>query len=253
MAEARPIQIRLRGVSKSFGEKRVLAGLDLDVHEGESLVVIGGSGTGKSVLLKHMIGLLAPDSGSVEVDGVLLSDLGYREITAFRRRFGMSFQEGALFDSMTVWENVAFPLRRAGWQRERIAARVAECLDLVHLDGAERKLPAQLSGGMRRRVGFARAIALEPRILLFDEPTTGLDPVIKAVIDGVIIDLRRSLGSTTVTISHDMKSTFRIADRVGMLHEGKIIAIGTPDEIRASPDGRVQQFIEGRADGPLSD
>ncbi|HSM52050.1 MAG TPA: ABC transporter ATP-binding protein [Thermoanaerobaculia bacterium] len=253
MAEARPVQIRLRGLGKSFGGKRVLAGLDLDVHEGESLVVIGGSGTGKSVLLKHMIGLLAPDSGTVEVDGVRLSDLGYREITSFRRRFGMSFQEGALFDSMTVWENVAFPLRRAGWPRERIAARVAECLRLVHLDGAERKLPAQLSGGMRRRAGFARAIALEPRILLFDEPTTGLDPVIKAVIDGVIIDLRRSLGSTTVTISHDMKSTFRIADRVGMLHDGKIIAIGTPDEIRACSDERVQQFIEGRAEGPLSD
>lgn len=247
------VQIRLRGVTKSFGDRRVLDGLDLDVHEGESLVVIGGSGTGKSVLLKHIIGLLAPDSGTVEVDGVRINELDYRQMPEFRRRFGMAFQEGALFDSMSVWENVAFPLRRARWERERIAARVAECLEMVHLEGAERKMPAQLSGGMRRRVGFARAIALGPRILLFDEPTTGLDPVIKAVIDQVIVDVRTRLGSTTVTISHDMKSTFRIADRIGMLYQGHIIAIGTPDEIRGCADPRVQQFIEGRADGPLSD
>ena len=253
MASSGKVQIRLRGVTKSFGERCVLDGLDLDVHEGESLVVIGGSGSGKSVLIKHVIGLLAPDAGSVEVDGVRIHDLDYRQLPEFRRRFGMAFQEGALFDSMSVWENVAFPLQRAKWERRRIAARVAECLEMVHLEGAEKKMPAQLSGGMRRRVGFARAIALGPRILLFDEPTTGLDPVIKAVIDQVIVDLRTRLGSTTVTISHDMKSTFRIADRVGMLYQGRIIAIGTPDEIRASPDPCVQQFIEGRADGPLSD
>ncbi len=253
MPTNRPVQIRLRGVTKSFGDKRVLDELDLDVREGESLVVIGGSGSGKSVLVKHMIALLRPDAGTVEVDGVAIGELGEREITEFRRRFGMAFQEGALFDSMSVWDNVAFPLRRARWTRDRMEARVEECLRLVHLDGAERKMPAQLSGGMRRRVGFARAIALEPKVLLFDEPTTGLDPVIKAVIDEVILDLKREMGSTTVTISHDMRSTFRIADRVGMLYQGKIIAIGTPDEIRASPDPRVQQFIEGRAEGPLTD
>jgi phospholipid/cholesterol/gamma-HCH transport system ATP-binding protein len=252
MASERPVAVRLRGVTKTFSGRRVLDGLDLDVFDGESLVIIGGSGTGKSVLLKHVIGLLTPDAGTVEVDGVRIHELGEREITQFRRRFGMAFQEGALFDSMTVWENVAFPLRRANWERERIHTRVEECLKLVHLEGAEKKMPGQLSGGMRRRVGFARAIALEPRILLFDEPTTGLDPVIKAVIDEVIVDLKRELGSTTMTISHDMKSTFRIADRIGMLYQGRIIALGTPDEIRASPDPRVQQFIEGRAEGPLA-
>jgi len=253
MADARPVQVRLRGVTKEFSGRKVLDELDLEVYEGESLVVIGGSGTGKSVLLKHIIGLLKPDAGTVEVDGVKINDLGYQEITGFRRRFGMAFQEGALFDSMTVAENVAFPLRRAKWTGDRIAARVTQCLDLVHLEAAEQKMPAELSGGMRRRAGFARAIALEPRILLFDEPTTGLDPVIKAVIDEVIMNLRRSLGSTTITISHDMKSTFHIADRVGMLYHGKIIALGTPDDIRGSRDPRVQQFIEGRAEGPLTD
>jgi phospholipid/cholesterol/gamma-HCH transport system ATP-binding protein len=248
-----PVKIRLEKVRKAFAENVVLDGLDLEIFEGESVVVLGGSGTGKSVLLKHMIGLLRPDSGRVEVDGVEIAALSRRELTDFRRRFGMSFQEGALFDSMSVWENVAFPLVRAGWSRTRIAERVAECIDAVHLDGAERKLPAELSGGMRRRVGFARAIALEPRILLFDEPTTGLDPVIKAVIDELIVELQRKLDSTAVTITHDLGSAFRIADRVALLFKGRIVAYAPPEEFRRLDDARVQQFIQGLSSGPLSD
>ena len=252
-ASTPPVKIALRAISKSFGDLLVLDRLDFEVYEGDSVVVLGGSGSGKSVLLKHMIGLLRPDSGSVEVDGVDLGSLDSTGLTAFRRKFGMAFQEGALFDSMSVWANVAFPLRRAKWERDRIAARVAECLDLVHLEGTEQKLPSELSGGMRRRVGFARAIALEPAILLFDEPTTGLDPVIKAVIDEQILALQEKLDSTVVTITHDLASAFRIADRIAMLHRGKIVAYAPPEEFRALDDPRVQQFLQGRASGPLSE
>jgi len=245
-------KIRLCQVCKAFGAKVVLDRLDLSIEAGESIAIIGGSGTGKSVLLKHLIGLVQPDSGSVEVDGVDLATLGNRDLTRFRRRFGMSFQEGALFDSMSVADNVAFPLRRAGQTAAQVGERVRECLRLVHLSGSEAKMPAELSGGMRRRVGFARAIALEPEILLFDEPNTGLDPVIKATIDEVIVEVRESLGATVVTITHDMKSAFRIADRIGMLYQGRILAMAPPDEFRAVADERVQQFLQGRAEGPLS-
>lgn len=247
------IKIRLEQVSKAFGDKVVLDRLDLEVATGDTVVILGGSGTGKSVLLKHVIGLLRPDSGRVVVDDVDLATLGEQEITHFRRRFGMAFQEGALFDSMTVWENVAFPLRRAKRPRAEIEARVAECLASVHLDGSERKMPSELSGGMRRRVGFARAIALEPRILLFDEPTTGLDPVIKAVIDELILELQDGLGSTALVITHDLDSAFRIADRIAFLHRGRIVAYAPPEEFRALADARVQQFIQGLASGPLTD
>jgi phospholipid/cholesterol/gamma-HCH transport system ATP-binding protein len=248
------VKIRIRGLRKSFGPKVVLDGVDLDVLAGESTVIIGASGSGKSVLLKHIIGLLRPDGGTVEVDGVDLHALDYREITEFRRRFGMAFQEGALFDSMTVGDNVAFPLKRqARLPRAEVAERVEECLALVRLEGVEKKLPSELSGGMRRRVGFARAVALQPEILLFDEPTSGLDPVTTALIDEVIVDLSSRLHSTTVTITHDMDSAYRIADRIGMLHAGKLIALATPAELRALPDPRVQQFIRGEARGPLSD
>lgn len=248
------VKIRLTGVRKAFGPKVVLDGLDLVVHEGESLVLIGGSGSGKSVLLKHIIGLLTPDEGVVEVDGVRLNELSPRALVDFRRRFGMAFQEGALFDSMTVWENVAFPLQRAArLDKAAVAKRVEECLRLVRLEEAAGKIPAELSGGMRRRVGFARAIALEPEILLFDEPTTGLDPVLQAVVDELIMALLANVSSTAITITHDMTSAFRIADRIGMLFRGQIIAIGTPEEIRTSDDPRVQQFLQGRAHGPLTD
>jgi phospholipid/cholesterol/gamma-HCH transport system ATP-binding protein len=252
-APAAPVKIRLAGVTKRFGDKVVLDGLDFEIPEGDTVVVLGGSGSGKSVLLKHMIGLLRPDAGSIVVDGVDLATLGGAELTGFRRRYGMAFQEGALFDSMSVHDNVAFPLRRAGWERGRIERRVAECMDMVHLEGAERKMPAELSGGMRRRVGFARAIALEPRILLFDEPTTGLDPVIKAVIDEVIVELQEKLGSTAVVITHDLDSAFRIADRVALLFRGRIVACAPPAEFRALEDPRVVQFIRGLPRGPLTE
>lgn len=247
-------KIRLRGVRKSFGKLVVLDGVDLDIAAGESLVVMGGSGTGKSVLLKHLIGLVQPDAGQVIVDGTDLATLSRTELTEFRRRYGMSFQEGALFDSMTVAMNIAFPLTRSRPQRSRaeIDTRVEECLRLVGLEGVGAKMPAELSGGMRRRVGFARAIAIAPQILLFDEPTSGLDPVLTAVIDQLIVALRENLKSTTITITHDLRSAFRIADRVAMLYEGKIIAIGEVDAFQRSEDPRVRQFIEGRAEGPLT-
>lgn len=246
--------ISLRDLHKSFGSRAVLRGVSIDVQRGESLVIVGGSGTGKSVTLKHVIGLLRPDSGEVWIDGIELGSLGTVELNRLRRRFGMSFQEGALFDSMTVLENIAFPLRRhTNMDEEQVRERVRECLDLVHLEGVEDKRPSELSGGMRRRVGFARAISLEPEILLFDEPTTGLDPVMSDVVADLIRDLDTTLQATAVTITHDMKVAFKIADTVAMLHKGEIIERGTPEEFRASSNPMVQQFIEGRAEGPLSD
>lgn len=251
--DERPM-ISLRDISKSFNGKKVLDNLSIDVAVGETLVIVGGSGTGKSVTLKHMIGLIRPDDGHVIVAGEDLCCLASLELNRFRRRFGMSFQEGALFDSMNVFENIAFPLRRHTKKSEdEIRERVRECLDLVHLEGVETRRPSELSGGMRRRVGFARAISLEPEILLFDEPTTGLDPVISAIVAGIIVEMDERLNTTTVTITHDMKVAFRIADRIAMLHQGKVVESGTPEEFRASANPIVQQFIEGRAEGPLTE
>jgi len=248
------VQIRVRDLHKSFGENRVLTGLDLDVVRGESLVVIGGSGSGKSVLLKHLIGLLRPDRGTVEVGGTRLDALSHRELTRFRRRFGMSFQEGALFDSMSVAENIGFPLRRqTDLGPDEIRRRVAECLALVHLEEeVGEKMPSELSGGMRRRVGFARAMAVKPEILLFDEPTTGLDPITTAVIDEVIQEINHATEATSVTITHDMTSAFRIADRIGMLHGGEVIALCPPEEFRTLDDPRVQQFLQGLTDEQMA-
>src|SRR5947209_12855346 len=250
----KPVKIHVHDLYKSFGSKVVLDGVNVVVVPAESLVIIGGSGTGKSVLLKHVIGLLKPDSGTVEVDGTAVESLGNRAITEFRRKFGMAFQEGALFDSMTVWQNVAFPLQRlTRMSHGEINTRVEECLSMVRLEGVGEKLPSQLSGGMRRRVGFARAVAHQPEILLFDEPTTGLDPITTALIDEIILDLSDRLQPTSVTITHDMESAYRIADRIAMLHQGKIIAEAPPEEFRRLADPRVQQFIHGQADGPLSE
>jgi phospholipid/cholesterol/gamma-HCH transport system ATP-binding protein len=246
--------IELRHIDKSFGGRQVLRDMSIEVEKGESLVIVGGSGTGKSVTLKHIIGLLRPDRGEVLIDGQNITHMKDVELNQFRRRFGMSFQEGALFDSMSVFENIAFPLRRHTKMKEaEIRARVEECLEDVHLQGVEKKRPSELSGGMRRRVGFARAISLKPEILLFDEPTTGLDPVISDVIADLIEEMDVKLGTTTVTITHDMKVAFKIADRVAMLHKGHIIEEGTAEQFQRSTNPIVQQFIEGRAQGPLTD
>jgi phospholipid/cholesterol/gamma-HCH transport system ATP-binding protein len=246
--------ISLQHLYKSFDGKQVLRDMSIDVEQGESLVIVGGSGTGKSVTLKHIIGLLKPDKGKVLVAGEDITAMKDRELNGFRRHFGMSFQEGALFDSMSVFENIAFPLRRHTKMREdEIRARVEECLEDVHLHNVEGKRPSELSGGMRRRVGFARAISLKPDILLFDEPTTGLDPVISDVIADLIVEMDQKLGTTTVTITHDMKVAFKIADRVAMLYDGHIIEEGTPEEFQRSANPIVEQFIEGRAQGPLTD
>lgn len=246
--------ISLRDVHKSFGTKEVLRGVSIDVYRGDSLVIVGGSGTGKSVTIKHMIGLLQPDSGEVLIEGTDLASLDTVELHEVRRRFGMSFQEGALFDSMSVYENIAFPLRRHTKMKEpEIRARVRECLDLVHLDAVEERRPSELSGGMRRRVGFARAISLEPEILLFDEPTTGLDPVMSDVIADLICEMDQRLQVTAVTITHDMKVAFKIADRISMIHKGVIVETGTSEEFQNSRNPMVQQFIEGRAEGPMTE
>lgn len=244
--------ISVIGLYKSFGEKRVLNGVDLDVGRGESLMLVGGSGAGKSVLIKHLIGLLQPDDGNVVVDGVDLTLASPEIVLSVRKRFGMSFQEGALFDSMTVAENISFPIRRhTSKSPEQVAARVRECLELVRLPGIENKMPSELSGGMRRRVGFARAIALEPEILLFDEPTTGLDPINTAAIGNVINQLRKDLGVTAVTITHDMNLANTIADRVAMMRRGRILLIDTPERFLESEHWFVRAFLNGEV--PLED
>ena len=246
-------RIRIRGLCKSFGANAVLDGVDLDVPRGTSMVVIGGSGSGKSVLLKCILGLVAPDAGSIEIDGQDILRLSWREKRAARARIGMLFQNGALFDSLPVWENVTFGLlaRRTvsrGAAREQAGALLAQ-VGLGPEVGA--LAPAELSGGMQKRVALARAIAAQPDILFFDEPTTGLDPIMGAVIDGLIVDCVKRLGSTAMAITHDMASARRIADRVAMLHGGRIIWSGTPDALMASVNPFVDQFTHGRREGPI--
>jgi phospholipid/cholesterol/gamma-HCH transport system ATP-binding protein len=245
-------KIRVEDLHKSFDGKVVLDGVDLSVAEGDSLVVVGPSGTGKSVLLKHLIGLICPDSGKVFVDERDFWALTDTARTAVRKEFGMSFQEGALFDSMSVFDNVAFPLRRSGRPAAEVRERVRECLDMVHLPNIENRRPSELSGGMRRRVGFARAIAHQPEILLFDEPNTGLDPIMTDVIDEVILELKERLDVTIVTITHHMASARKIGDRVALLHGGKLIYQAPPEEFLKSDNPAVRQFVDGRADGPLT-
>jgi len=241
-----PPAIAVIDLWKSFDGRDVLRGIHLEVARGESFVIVGGSGAGKSVLLKHIIGLISPDRGHVIIDGEDLTNSTSARCLEIRRKFGMSFQEGALFDSLNVFENIAFPLRRHTAMSEgEIGARVRECLDLVHLKDVERKATSELSGGMRRRVGFARAIALQPEILLFDEPNTGLDPITAGVVDSVIVEMRDHLDVTMVTITHDMKSAFRIADRVAMLRAGEIVAEAAPETFRNLSDPYIQKFLAG--------
>jgi phospholipid/cholesterol/gamma-HCH transport system ATP-binding protein len=238
--------IRFEDLHKSFGAKPVLAGLTLSVEDRETVVIIGYSGTGKSVALKHVVGLLQPDAGDVIVDGRAVSALDRAGLMALRREIGFVFQFAALFDSMSVFDNVALGLRRRDLASDEIAERVREALALVDLTGAEDTYPAELSGGMRKRVGIARAIALRPRYILYDEPTTGLDPVTSAVIDQLMVRAREHLGVTGVVVTHDMRTAYTVGDRVAMLYEGRIRQVGTVAQIRETEDPVVRQFIEGR-------
>jgi phospholipid/cholesterol/gamma-HCH transport system ATP-binding protein len=252
--QARPAvpMLQVEDLHKSFGPKVVLDGISFSLAKGESLVVVGPSGTGKSVLLKHLIGLVQPDSGKVFVAGQDLWALSNLDRNRARKRFGMSFQEGALFDSMSVFDNIAFPLRRSGRPPGEVKARVRECLEIVHLPNVEDKRPSELSGGMRRRVGFARAIAHEPEILLFDEPNTGLDPIMTDIIDEVILEMRERMKPTIVTITHHIESAKKIGDRVALLFGGKLLYDAPPEQFLAAKDPAVRQFVEGKAQGPLT-
>ena len=240
--------IQIRGLHKSFGSQHVLRGVDLDIGRGETLVLVGPSGEGKSVLLKHIIGLLCPDSGSINFDGTPLCGLRERQLAPIRRRIGYLFQSAALFDSLTVAQNVAFPLWEAGIREpQEVDSRVKEALEVVELGAHKDKMPINLSGGMRKRVGIARAIVGRPEIILYDEPTAGLDPIVTDVIDHLIKRLQNRYHVTSVVITHDMGTVFKIADRVVMLKEGVVRFSGTPAELRASPDSFIQDFIAGRS------
>ena len=243
------MSIRLREVHKAFGPKEVLRGFTLEVRDGETLAIVGPSGSGKSVLLKHVAGLLRPDSGSIFVDTHSVPDLSRKELTRLRRRIGYVFQFAALFDSMTVTENVGMGLRRMPeWDAKRIAARVEECLALVDLHGLGDRYPAQLSGGQRKRAGLARAIAPSPKFLLYDEPTTGLDPVTTTVIDRLILRMSEEMGVTGLVVTHDMTSAYRVADRITLLHDGRARFTGAPDEVQAAGDEVLRGFVEGDPD-----
>ncbi len=250
---ATDVHVRVRGLKKQFGPKVVLDGVDLDVKRRSSLVIIGGSGTGKSVLIKCIIGLIRPDAGSVLIDGEDTARLKGRARERLMSRFGMLFQGAALFDSLPVWENVAFGLIQGRGMSRRKAREVAmEKLAQVGLpEEVGRLYPAELSGGMQKRVGLARAIAAQPEIILFDEPTTGLDPIMAAVIDGLITRTVREVGATAITITHDMQSVRRIADEVAMIHQGRIIWHGPIEQLDNSGNEYVDQFIHGRAEGPI--
>ena len=241
--------IETRQLKKSFGTQLVLDGVDLRIESGESVAIIGRSGGGKSVLLKHLIALLQPDSGDVLINGESIVRMNERQLLRIREKFGMVFQSAALFDSMTVAENVAFSLiRKKKFTPGEIEQRVTAALEMVDLPGTQKKNPAELSGGMRKRVGLARAIVYEPQILLYDEPTTGLDPIVADSIDKLIIRVRDQLKVTSVVVTHDMRTARRVGNRVLMLHEGKIYANAAPEELFASQDPVVRQFIDGVAD-----
>jgi phospholipid/cholesterol/gamma-HCH transport system ATP-binding protein len=245
--------IEIRDLHKSFGAQRVLRGVNLDIQAGETMVVLGRSGTGKSVLLKLIIVLLRPDRGRIVVDGQDVNTLSYADLEALRKRMGMLFQMAALFDSMTVAENVALGLRESrALTEDQIAAIVAEKLSLVGLQGIESKRPSELSGGMRKRVGLARAVAMNPDYVLYDEPTTGLDPITARQINILIRELQAKLQVTSIVVTHDLHSAYQVGDRLCLLHEGRIYFSGTPEEMQESEDPVVRQFARGEAEGPMT-
>jgi len=244
--------IVVEGVSKAYGPKTVLEKCDLVVNKGETLVIIGRSGEGKSVLLKHMVRLLDPDEGHVWIEGQEINGLDQAPLMELRKKFGFLFQGAALFDSMTIGENVGLMLKEhSDWSEARVMERASECLRLVGLENAEDKLPSELSGGMKKRAGLARAIVMKPEYILYDEPTTGLDPITSDAINDLIIKLQKELGVTSIVVTHDMPSAFKIADRIAMLSRGKIVYVGTVEEIRTTDHPMVRQFIEGNSRGPL--
>lgn len=245
--------ISVKNLVKNFGSRRILNGVSVDIYQGETLVIMGGSGCGKSTFLRHLIGSIRPDSGEVWMFGKDIAKASDEEMDEIKKKFGMLFQSGALFDSMTVAQNIALPLREHAKLDENIINIIVKMkLELVGLRGFENLMPSQLSGGMKKRVGLARAIVMDPKIVFYDEPTAGLDPVMTGVVDKLTIDLTKKLQITSVVVTHDMNSVFRIADRIVMLHQGNILQIGTPDEIRHSSNPYVQQFITGSAEGPIS-
>jgi len=246
--------IEIRGLHKTFRDNHVLQGLDLTIQEGETLVIIGRSGCGKSVLLKHIIGILEPDEGKIQIEGTDIFSLSPRELEKFRLRLGMLFQGSALFDSLTVRENVGFSLdEHTQLPAETIHGRVREKLGLVGLTGIENLMPSALSGGMKKRVGLARAICNEPKIILYDEPTTGLDPINADGINELILRMQERLKVTSIVVTHDMTSAYKVANRIAMLYGGKIIGIGTPEEIKNTTNALIRQFITGTARGPITD
>lgn len=245
--------IEISDLFKSFEDHKVLEGLNLTIETGETIVIIGRSGCGKSVFIKHIIGIMKPDSGSILIDGIDVTNLEGGKLDELRLRFGMLFQGSALFDSLNVGENVGFSLaQHSDLEETGIAERVSESLELVGLGGIERLMPAELSGGMKKRVGLARAICMRPEIVLYDEPTTGVDPIMGDAINELIMELHDKLKVTSIACTHDMKSAYKIAGRIAMLYKGRIIAVGTPEEIKRSGDPVVQQFITGAAWGPIT-
>lgn len=250
--EEKEVIIEVKELVKIFDGRRVLDGVNLTIYKGETMVIMGGSGCGKSTLLRHIIGSYLPDSGSIFIKGKDITTLKESEFDKIRKRFGMVFQNAALFDSMSVKDNIALALREHTKLAEDIIKIMVKMkLELVGLRGFEHLMPSQLSGGMRKRVGLARAIAMDPEIVFYDEPTAGLDPIVAGVVDKLILDLSRKLQITSVVVTHDMQSVFSIADRIAMLYKGKVIAEGTSEEIKSSKDPRVIQFISGNPEGPI--
>jgi phospholipid/cholesterol/gamma-HCH transport system ATP-binding protein len=249
-SESSPPMIAVRALRKKIGRQEILRGIDLEVAKGETLAIIGRSGGGKSVLLKHLVGLMRPDAGEIWIDGENIIEMNERQLGAIRQKVGILFQGGALFDSMTVEENIAFPLREAGERDSKVLrAKVNEMLEVMEMEGEQRKMPVNLSGGMKKRVGLARSIVRRPSCVLYDEPTSGLDPVVADSINRLIRRLQERFGVTSIVVTHDMKNAFHVADRIAYLHEGRIYFHGTAAELQQSNDQLIQDFLLGRSDG----